>query len=327
MVRHRSTVDEKMKLLEEIDGMGNIQRFMSPRMQTTRAVWSVISQQLEDKGVQFSASQCRVTWRDLKHNFFKDLTQQGSNWMVKMSSSIYEKLLEMWNKAGRPEANKSPEDPITSTAEIPLFIDEPVQSAASPPNLKRQPRQKTTFKDAIDEKSREQRTELTKRIKLEDSDDFSGVPTSSSEAFRFSPIPMIAASGDFLSSFNADSAPDTGSLSEEISSDQVIPLSLQDCSTPSTHLPLVQDLHGGPQTFLLRGHGTPTHHQCMGSAEITAHNSELMSHTLLQMQQTLQDLANSVLRLEHRQEQQQQQIVSLLTQISNSAFRARDSQS
>ncbi|XP_069066655.1 uncharacterized protein [Pleurodeles waltl] len=282
MVRHRSTVDEKMKLLEEIDAMGNIQRFMSPRMQTTRAVWSVISQQLEGKGVQFSASQCRVTWRDLKHNFFKDLTQQGSTWMVKMSSSIYEKLLEMWNKAGRPEANKSPEDPITSTAEIPLFDDESVQSATSPPKHRVQLRQKTTYKDAIDEKEREQKTQLPKRIKLEDSDDFSGVPSSSSEAFRFSPIPITAATGELLSSLNADSAP---------------------------------------------GHGTATHHQCMGSAEITAHNSELMSHTLLQMNQTLQDLANSVLRLEHRQEQQQQQIVSLLTQISNSAFSARNSRS
>ncbi|XP_069066654.1 uncharacterized protein [Pleurodeles waltl] len=290
MVRHRSTVDEKMKLLEEIDAMGNIQRFMSPRMQTTRAVWSVISQQLEGKGVQFSASQCRVTWRDLKHNFFKDLTQQGSTWMVKMSSSIYEKLLEMWNKAGRPEANKSPEDPITSTAEIPLFDDESVQSA--------------TY-----------------------SDDFSGVPSSSSEAFRFSPIPITAATGELLSSLNADSAPDTGSLLEELSTDQGIPLSLQDRSTASSFVPHVQDLHGGRQALLLRGHGTATHHQCMGSAEITAHNSELMSHTLLQMNQTLQDLANSVLRLEHRQEQQQQQIVSLLTQISNSAFSARNSRS
>ncbi|XP_069066653.1 uncharacterized protein [Pleurodeles waltl] len=320
MVRHRSTVDEKMKLLEEIDAMGNIQRFMSPRMQTTRAVWSVISQQLEGKGVQFSASQCRVTWRDLKHNFFKDLTQQGSTWMVKMSSSIYEKLLEMWNKAGRPEANKSP-------AEIPLFDDESVQSATSPPKHRVQLRQKTTYKDAIDEKEREQKTQLPKRIKLEDSDDFSGVPSSSSEAFRFSPIPITAATGELLSSLNADSAPDTGSLLEELSTDQGIPLSLQDRSTASSFVPHVQDLHGGRQALLLRGHGTATHHQCMGSAEITAHNSELMSHTLLQMNQTLQDLANSVLRLEHRQEQQQQQIVSLLTQISNSAFSARNSRS
>ncbi|XP_069503115.1 uncharacterized protein [Ambystoma mexicanum] len=299
MVRHRSTVDEKMKLLEEIDGMGNIQRFMSPRMQTTRAVWSVISQQLEGKGVQFSASQCRVTWRDLKHYFFKDLTQHGSAWMVKMPSCLYEKLLQMWNKAGRPEANKSPEEPITSTAELPLSEYKPEESPASPP--RRHLHQKTTYKHATGEKIKgEQKNEAPKRIKVEEAEDFSGFPTSST---------------------------DNGSFSNVMSADRRMPLSMQDCSGPASPFPLIQDIHAGPQTFLLRGHSSSTPHQCMGSAEISAHNSELMSHALMQMQQTLQDLTNSVLRLEHRQEQQQQQIVSLLTQIRDSAFGARNTQS
>ncbi|XP_029432592.1 uncharacterized protein LOC115075866 isoform X2 [Rhinatrema bivittatum] len=330
MVRHRSTVEGKVKLLEEIDRMGDIQKFMSPRMQTTRAVWSVISHELERKGVQFSAGQCRVTWRDLKHYFFKDLSQRGS-WMGKMPPPLYEKLLELWEKAGRPEASKA-EEPTTSTSELLISKEDPEQavsdyhgagqdlvtgageqleyptSGALTTSLSGQqgspdaseaarwiPRTRGTrhaqmSEPSVAEKSAvEPSQEQETSIKLEDDTEIPVLSTSSSG---------------------------TGHLSEDMST---VP-GVQDVSrrcpgTPPSFLPHIHSICGILQPPPLRGHGESIRHQCMGAAETTAHNSELISHTLLQVHQTLQELRNSVFRLAHRQEQQQQQIIELLAQI------------